>query len=56
MFIYRDEYYTREESERPGEADLIISKHRNGAIGKVTLTFQEQYPRFMSYKSSEYGR
>src|SRR5437763_15872066 len=55
-FIYRDDYYTREESERPGEADLIISKHRNGAIGKVTLTFQEQYPRFMSYKSSEYAQ
>ena len=29
MFIYRDEYYD-EESERPGEADLIIAKHRNG--------------------------
>src|SRR5246500_6075527 len=37
MFIYRDEYYEQEESERPGEADLIISKHRNGAIGKVVL-------------------
>ena len=30
MFIYRDEYYN-EDSERPGEADLIIAKHRNGA-------------------------
>src|SRR4029079_13701419 len=27
MFIYRDEYYN-EDSERPGEADLIIDKHR----------------------------
>ena len=30
MFIYRDEYYNRD-SERPGEADIIIAKHRNGA-------------------------
>jgi replicative DNA helicase len=56
MFIHRDEAYTREETQRPGEADLIIAKHRNGAIGKVILTFQEHYPRFMGYKPSEYGR
>ncbi len=48
MFIYRDEYYN-EDSERIGEADLIIAKHRNGAIGKVTLTFQKEYPKFMNY-------
>ena len=30
MFIYREEYYNRE-STRPGEADIIIAKHRNGA-------------------------
>ena len=29
MFIYRDEYYNRE-SERLGEADVIVAKHRNG--------------------------
>jgi replicative DNA helicase len=50
MFIYRDEYYN-EDSERPGEADLIIAKHRNGATGKVTLTFQKEYPKFMNYAS-----
>src|SRR3954466_1688162 len=44
MFIYRDEYYN-EESERLGEADLIIAKHRNGPIGKVVLTFQPQFPK-----------
>src|SRR4051812_19882305 len=47
MFIYRDEYYN-EESERLGEADLIIAKHRNGPIGKVVLTFQPKFPKFTS--------
>ena len=53
MFIYRDEYYD-EESERPGEADLIIAKHRNGAVGKVTLTFQKEFPKFMNYAGERY--
>jgi replicative DNA helicase len=48
MFIYRDEYYDHE-SEREGIADVIISKHRNGGLGTVELTFQKEYPRFMSY-------
>jgi replicative DNA helicase len=56
MFIYRDDYYTEEESERPGEADLIIAKHRNGAVGKVTLTFNKEYPKFMNYASERYGQ
>ena len=33
MFIYRDDYYNKE-SERPGMAELIIAKHRNGAAGQ----------------------
>jgi replicative DNA helicase len=49
MFIYREEYYLKEESERPGEADIIIAKHRNGPVGDITLTFQKQYPKFMNY-------
>ncbi len=54
MFIYRDEYYN-EDSERPGEADLIIAKHRNGAVGKVTLTFQSEYPKFSNYAGERYA-
>jgi replicative DNA helicase len=48
MFVYREEYYLKEESERPGEADVIIAKHRNGPIGQVALSFQARYPRFMT--------
>ena len=54
MFIYRDEYY-EPESERPGEADLIIAKHRNGATGEVTLTFRREYPKFMNYAGQRYA-
>jgi replicative DNA helicase len=46
MFIYRDEYYN-ENTDRPGEGDLIIAKHRNGGLGDVPLTFQGEYPRFL---------
>ena len=52
MFIYRDEYYDQE-SEREGIADVIISKHRNGGLGTVELTFQKEFPRFMSYVAED---
>jgi replicative DNA helicase len=52
-FIYRDEYYDRE-SEREGEADIIIAKHRNGAIGDVVLTFQKEYPKFLNYAGERF--
>jgi replicative DNA helicase len=46
MFIYRDEYYNKENSERPGEADIIIAKHRNGPVTDIALAFQSRFPRF----------
>jgi replicative DNA helicase len=52
MFVYRDEYYDKE-SEREGIAEVIISKHRNGGLGTVELTFQKEFPRFMSYVSED---
>jgi len=45
LFIYREDLYDPE-SSRKGEADLIISKHRNGPTDSVTVTFQGQYSRF----------
>ncbi len=53
-FIYREEYYDKE-SERPGEADIIIAKHRNGPVGDVVLTFQKEYPKFMNYAGDRFA-
>lgn len=53
MFIYRDEYYDRE-SEREGEADVIIAKHRNGGLADVVLTFQKEYPKFMNFAGDRF--
>jgi replicative DNA helicase len=54
MFIYRDEYYNRE-STRPGEADIIIAKHRNGPVGEVVLTFQNEFPKFMNFAGPQFA-
>jgi replicative DNA helicase len=51
-FIFREEYYDKE-SERAGIADIIIAKHRNGAIGDVELTFAKEYPKFLNYTSPD---
>jgi replicative DNA helicase len=48
LFIYRDEVYNKE-TERKNEADIIIAKHRNGELGKFTLTFLGQFSRFENY-------
>jgi replicative DNA helicase len=47
MFVYRDDYYNREDSEKPGVADLIIGKHRNGPTGQVALMFDGRTTRFV---------
>ena len=54
-FIFREEYYDKE-SERAGIADIIIAKHRNGAIGDVELTFAKEYPKFLNYTSPDATR
>jgi replicative DNA helicase len=54
MFIYREEYYDKD-SERPGEADIIVAKHRNGPTGDIVLTFQKEYPKFMNYAGDRFA-
>lgn len=46
MFIYRDEYYNKEESENKGTAELVVAKHRNGPVGNVELLFQSSITKF----------
>ncbi|MBW6514483.1 MAG: replicative DNA helicase [Candidatus Syntrophosphaera sp.] len=46
MFIYRDEYYYKEKSEKPGIAEVIIGKNRHGAVGSAELGFVPEYTLF----------
>ena len=46
MFIYRDEYYTKEACKEPGVAEIIIAKQRNGPTGTVKLTFLKPLTKF----------
>lgn len=45
MFLYRDEVYN-EATEIPGQADIIVAKHRNGPTGTVSLFFDKAVTRF----------
>lgn len=46
ILLHRDDVYERE-STRPGEADLIVAKHRNGQTRDITVAFQGHYSRFV---------
>lgn len=46
MFIYRDDYYKKEESEVQGQAEIIIAKQRNGPVGTAHVSFIGRYAKF----------
>ncbi len=50
IFIHRPEYYHITEDNRGrdlrGKAQIIVAKHRNGAVDDVLLTFQGKYAAF----------
>ena len=51
MFIYRDEYYTKDACKEPGVAEVIIAKQRNGPTGTVKLAFLRNITKFESLAS-----
>ncbi|MDD5325286.1 MAG: replicative DNA helicase [Polaromonas sp.] len=55
MFIYRDEYYTKDACKEPGVAEVIISKQRNGPTGMVKLAFINRITKFESLASGSGG-
>ncbi len=46
ILLHRDDVYERE-STRPGEADLIVAKHRAGPTDTIVVAFQGHYSRFV---------
>ena len=51
-FIYRDDYYEEDETKHTGKAEIRISKHRNGPIGKVGMYFNKEYALFSNLSKS----
>ena len=51
-FIHRPEYYKIFQDDKGndlrGMAEIIIAKHRNGAVGDVLLRFKGEYTRFQN--------
>lgn len=49
LFIYRPEYYKIDSDEKgstAGMADVIVAKHRNGALDEIRLRFIGRYAKF----------
>ena len=46
MFLYRDEYYHPETTEKKGRAEVIIAKQRNGPIGTTELAWLPELTKF----------
>lgn len=53
-FLYRPEYYglmqDEDGSSNQGVGEVIIAKHRNGALDRVRLRFVGQYARFENFE------
>ena len=51
IFLYRDEYYN-EDTEAPGECEVIIAKQRSGPTGTVKVTWLDKYTKFVDSTGS----
>jgi replicative DNA helicase len=58
-FIYRPEYYQIMEDENgnstKGMADILINKHRNGALGEVRLRFIGEFSKFADPEDANFA-
>ena len=53
MFIYRDDYYHPDDTEKPGVAEIIIAKQRNGSTGPVELAWIGRFTKFANRAPSD---
>jgi replicative DNA helicase len=49
MFLFRPEYYKSD--EKPGIAEVIVAKHRNGPTGTIELKFRRDHTRFYNLET-----
>ena len=46
MFLYRDEYYNKESTDKHGECEVIIAKNRSGPTDTIYVTWIGKYTKF----------
>lgn len=46
IFLYRDEYYN-EDTEAPGECEVIVAKQRSGPTGTIKVAWLEKLTKFV---------
>ena len=54
MFIYRDDYYRKDEAPPTNIAEIIVAKNRSGPLGKRELLWMPKYTKFASMEK-RYG-
>jgi replicative DNA helicase len=56
MFIHREDKMNKDqEAERPNIAEILVEKHRNGAVGMTELYFDEKHVRFVDLDKNHIG-
>ena len=50
MFLYRDEYYKKDNSKFKGITEVIVAKQRNGPVGTVYLAWIDSLTKFRNYE------
>ena len=46
IFLYRDDYYNPDNTDKHGICEVNLAKHRSGPTDKVELTWVERYTKF----------
>lgn len=54
LFIYREEYYNREDEYYRDKAEVIVAKNKNGYVGTVELLFKAPTIKFMEMPPKYY--
>jgi len=55
LFLFRDDYYTKDQSERPNIVDVMVAKNRSGATNMkgFPLMFRKNYSRFENHTEGD---
>jgi len=51
ILLYRDDYYNKDNSSKPGTCTVNLAKHRSGPVGEFDLAWIARYTKFSDITS-----